>query len=91
MPLKLIKALHSELCTWFDNLEFCFLFFRLYKNYTLLFALSCLPVCKPQAVGRGIAIRAKVEQKGRVIFTISSELVNLSLHLELELWLTYEL
>ena len=27
-------------------------------------------VCKPKAVGRGIAIWAKVEQKGRVIFPL---------------------
>ena len=60
--------INGELYTWFDELEFCFLFFPLFKNYTLLFALPCGPVCKPEAVGWGIAIRAKVEQKGRVIF-----------------------
>ena len=53
--------------------NFLFSFFPLYKNCTLLFgaplfALPCLWVCNPEAVGQGIAIRAKVEQKGRVIF-----------------------
>ena len=47
-----------------------FNFFSLYKNYTLLFALPCQSVWKPEAIGRGIAIRAKVEQKGRVIFLV---------------------
>ena len=27
---------NGELCTWFDKLEFLFLIFPLYKNYTLL-------------------------------------------------------
>ena len=36
--------------------------------FILLFALPCPPVYKPWAVGRGIAIRAKVEQRGKVIF-----------------------
>ena len=48
--------------------NFLFSFFPLYKNDTLLFALPCPPVCNPEALGLGIAIRAKVEQKGRVIF-----------------------
>ena len=36
---------NEELCTWFDKLKFSFFFFPLYKNYTLLFALPCLPFC----------------------------------------------
>ena len=47
--------------------NFMFSFFPLYKNYTLLFALQCPPVCKPEAIGRVIALRAKVVQKGRLI------------------------
>ena len=54
MPQNWLTQYNGELCTWFDKLEFYF--FPLYKNYTLLFALLCRP------------IRAKVEQKGRVIF-----------------------
>ena len=44
--------------------NFLFSFLPLQKNYTLLLALPCQPVCKPEAVGKGIAIRAKVEQTG---------------------------
>ena len=33
-----------------------------------MFAPPCPLVCKPEAIGRGITIRAKVEQKGRLIF-----------------------
>ena len=59
---KLGAAHNGEFCTWFDKLEFLyFYFFPLYKNYTLLFALPCLPVCRPEAVGRGIETRAKVK------------------------------
>ena len=65
---KLQRHYNGELCTWFDKLEFCSLFFPLKKKYTLLFALQCLPVCKPEALCRWIAIPAKVKQKGRVIF-----------------------
>ena len=53
---------NGELCNWFDKLELSFFFFPLQKNYTLLFALPCPPVCKAEDVGRGIAIRAKEEQ-----------------------------
>ena len=49
--------------------------FSLKKNSTLLFALPCLPVCKLKAVGWGIAIRAKVEQKERVIFLPVAEVI----------------
>ena len=49
---------------------FLFPFFPLWKNYTLLFALPCSPVCKPEAVGQEIAIRAKVEEKGKMIFLL---------------------
>ena len=38
-----------------------------------MFALPCPPVCKPEAVGRRIEIRAKVEQKRRVIFIEKTE------------------
>ena len=43
-------------------------FFPLKQIYILLFALPGLLFCKPEAVGRGILIRAKVEQIGRVFF-----------------------
>ena len=37
---------------------------------------SCFPpVCKPEAVGWGIAIKAKVEQKGRMIFLFVKGLI----------------
>ena len=31
---------------------------------------STVPNCKPEAVGLGIAIRGKVEQRGKVIFLL---------------------
>ena len=51
---------------WFDKLEFSF--FPFIKNISSCLLYPALPVCKPEAVSWGIAIRAKVEQKGRVIF-----------------------
>ena len=60
----LLESCAPGLTSW--NLLFSF--FPLYKNHTLLFSLPCSPVCKPEAVCQGIAIRAKVEQKGMVIF-----------------------
>ena len=53
-----------------------FCFFLLNKNYTLLFALPCLPICEPEALGRSIAIRAKVEQKGREILLYLEKIKN---------------
>ena len=46
---------------------FCFYFpLWLFFNFIIsCLALLCLPVCKPEAVGRGIEIRAKVVQEGR--------------------------
>ena len=35
-----------------------------------MFAVMCITVCKPEAKGQGIAIRAKVEQKGRLIILL---------------------
>ena len=43
-------------------------FFPLLENFNLLFALSCLPVFKPKAIGQGIEIRTKVEPIWRLIF-----------------------
>ena len=59
---------NEKLCTWFDKLKLCFLFLSFKKNYPFLLALPCLPVCKPMAVGPGVAIRAKVKKKVRIIF-----------------------
>ena len=59
-----VHRVTGESCTWFDKLEYYFFFFPFIENYTLLFALSCPPVCKPEAVVRGIAIRAKVVNRG---------------------------
>jgi hypothetical protein len=36
--------------------------FSIYRKVITLFALPCPTVCKPEAIGRGIAIRAKVER-----------------------------
>ena len=66
-PVRFPGLINGELCTWFDKLKLCFLFFYLKIHYSLLFALQCPPVYKPEALGPGIVIRAKVEQKGRVI------------------------
>ena len=46
---------------------FCFYFpLWLFFNFLIsCLALPCPPVCKPEAVGRGIAIRAKEVQEGR--------------------------
>jgi hypothetical protein len=63
-----LHRVNGELLTCFYKLELSFSFFPFIEKLSLLFALPCPPVCKPEAVGRGIAIRAKVEQKRRVIF-----------------------
>ena len=63
---------NGELITWFDKLELSVSFFPFIEKLSLLFAQMCLPVCKPEAAGGGIAIRAKVEQK-RGLFFISGK------------------
>ena len=62
-----------ELLTCFDKLELSFSYFPFIEKLSLLFAPLCLPVCKLKAVGQGIAIRAKVEQKRRAIFYIGKK------------------
>ena len=79
---KCFQCIISKVHNFFDHnfhfkMESCaaglktcifFSFFPFYKNYTILFALASQPFGKPQAIGQWIAMRAKVEQKGRVIF-----------------------
>ena len=62
---------NGELCTWFNKLVFSV--FSL-KN-TLLFGLPCPPVSKHEAVGRRIAKRTKVEQKGSLIFLSGGKII----------------
>ena len=50
----LLESCAPGLTSW----NFLFSFSPLYKNYSLLFALPCLQVCKPEAVRQGIGIRA---------------------------------
>ena len=53
---------NGELCTWFDKLECSFIFFPFIEK------LYCAcQFASPKAVGQVIAIRAKVEQKGKMI------------------------
>ena len=53
--------------------NFVFLFFPLYKNYTLLFDLPCPPVFKLEAIGQVVAIRANEDKKKvRVIFSLNN-------------------
>ena len=62
----ILETYNKELCTWFDKVEFSF--FPYYKNNNLFFALLCTQVCKPDAVGRGIATRTKVEEIEKMTF-----------------------
>ena len=56
-----MESYAPSLTSW--NLVFSFFPFK-EKLYTPV--CSTVPGCKPKAEGQGIAIRAKVEQKGRV-------------------------
>ena len=62
------RGFHGDLCTWFDKLDIFFPFIE----KILAPVCSTVPDCKPEAVCHGIAIRAKVEQKGRVIYIMNS-------------------
>ena len=47
---------------------FVFIYFPLWLFFNFLISylsLPCPPVCKPEAIGREIALRAKVVQEGR--------------------------
>ena len=56
LPVKCnaMESCAPGLTSW----NFVFSFLPLYKNFTLQFAAPFLPVCKPEAVGAGIALRA---------------------------------
>ena len=60
-----ILQVKGELRTWFDQLEFYFVFFPIIEKYTLVFAM-----------------RAKVEQKGRVIFLYWKKIKNKFQHVK---------
>ena len=58
-----------ESCTpGLTKMEFCFFVFPFIEKVYPPVCLQCPPACNPKAEGWGIAIRAKVEQKGGVIF-----------------------
>ena len=42
--------------------------------YTLLFALEGLPVCKPEAIGRGIAKRVRLQEEFHTIDLLSVQI-----------------
>ena len=67
--LRIIKTNRMERYATDLTLSFGFCFYFplwLFFNFLIsCLALPCLPVCKPEAVGRGIAIRAEVVQEGR--------------------------
>ena len=74
------KNWHSngKLCTWFDKLE-CSFFFFLFIEKLYPPVSSTLPASwKAKAIGRGIEVRAKVEQKGRLNFLYLSNSFSLS-------------
>ena len=52
---RYLSTINGELCTWFDKMEFIF---SLYRKIIHSCSLSSPQVCKPEAVGRGSAIRA---------------------------------
>ena len=43
----------------------------------------CQPVCKPKAVGQGIVKRAKVGQKGRVIY-VTEEYIKFIMYVQIQ-------
>ena len=53
---------NGELCICFDWLDFQMLLFPILE-ILLSHVCSTVPDCKPKAVGQGIAMRAKDEQK----------------------------
>ena len=65
LPFTWMASCALGLTSW----NLVFYFFPLKKICTLLFALLCPPVCKPEAIGGGISVRVKVEQKERGIFS----------------------
>ena len=56
-----VSKLNGELCICLERLEILFFFFLVIDKLCGPVCFT-VPACKPKAAGRGIAIRAKVEQ-----------------------------